>query len=99
VAVWVAKSHVRAVSAEDEPADMTLAEAIESGSYVEILRAQRRDIVECLPDERGPARAALHRQLALISKEIQALDDVALQAKLEAAGDVGEAEAWNAEAI
>jgi len=100
--VWVAKSHVRAVSAEDEPADMTmtLAEAIESGSYVEILRAQRRDIVECLPDERGPARAALHRQLALISKEIQALDDVALQAKLEAAEDErGEAEAWNAEAI
>lgn len=100
--MWVAKSHVRAVSAEDEPADMTmtLAEAIESGSYVEILRAQRRDIVECLPDERGPARAALHRQLALISKEIQALDDVALQAKLEAAEDErGEAEAWNAEAI
>lgn len=98
----MAKSHVRAVSAEDEPADMTmtLAEAIESGSYVEILRAQRRDIVECLPDERGPARAALHRQLALISKEIQALDDVALQAKLEAAEDErGEAEAWNAEAI
>ena len=100
--MWVAKSHVRAVSAEDEPADMTmtLAEAIKSGSYVEILRAQRRDIVECLPDERGPARAALHRQLALISKEIQALDDVALQAKLEAAEDErGEAEAWNAEAI
>ena len=100
--MWVAKSHVRAVSVEDEPVDMTmtLAEAIESGSYVEILRAQRRDIVECLPDERGPARAALHRQLALISKEIQALDDVALQAKLEAAEDErGEAEAWNAEAI
>ena len=46
----------------------TLAQAILNGSYLEILLAQRREIVETLPDQRGPAKAALHRQLTLLSK-------------------------------
>lgn len=55
----------------DEP--MSLAEAIELGDYLEILMAQRRQIAADLPDEKGPAKAAMHRQLSLLSKEIQAL--------------------------
>lgn len=58
----------------------TLAEAVEAGEYLEILLAQRREIVSSLPDEKGPAKAALHRQLSIISKEIQTL-------KLAAVGD------------
>jgi len=52
---------------------MSLSEAIELGDYLQILLAQRREIVTSLPEERGPAKAALHRQLSLISKEIEAL--------------------------
>jgi len=29
--------------------------------------------VKSLPDEKGPAKAALHRQLSMISKEIETL--------------------------
>lgn len=82
----------------DPPKVLSLDEAIQSGDYLEILRAQRRDIVKSLPDEKGPAKAALHRQLALISKEIQALE---ARAKQEAAegGDAGADETWDEEAI
>lgn len=52
---------------------LTLAEAIESGDYLQILLAQRRSIAADLPDEKGPAKAAMHRQLSLLSKEIEAL--------------------------
>lgn len=55
------------------PEDPTLAQAISGGDYIEILLAQRREIVETLPDVRGAAKAALHRQLTLISKEIEAI--------------------------
>lgn len=51
----------------------TLAEAVETGDYREILLAQRREIVASLPGEKGPAKAALHRQLSLISKEIESI--------------------------
>ncbi len=51
----------------------SLAEAVESGDYREILLAQRREIVASLPNEKGPAKAALHRQLSTISKEIESL--------------------------
>lgn len=70
------RSHVRVVAPDEvaQPAKpKSLGEAIESGDYLEILLAQRRDIVASLPDEKGPAKAALHRQLSLISKEITAL--------------------------
>ncbi|MFJ6427522.1 hypothetical protein [Microbacterium maritypicum] len=40
---------------------------------MQILLAQRREIANDLPDEKGPAKAALHRQLSLLSKEIEAL--------------------------
>ncbi|QDF19733.1 hypothetical protein QEH38_gp01 [Mycobacterium phage LilSpotty] len=55
------------------PKPKTLAEAVESGDYREILLAQRREIVDSLPNEKGPAKAALHRQLLMISKEIETL--------------------------
>lgn len=68
--------HLRAVEpGESAPAPIpTLSEAVESGDYLAILRAQRRDIVRSLPDEKGPAKAALHRQLSMISKEIETLE-------------------------
>lgn len=92
----------RAVTAEDvpevKPEPMTLQQAIDSGKYLEILRAQRREIVASLPEEKGPAKAALHRQLSLISKEIQALEASAKQEAIENGGPV-EDEAWDAEAI
>lgn len=53
---------------------LTLVEAVEAGDYLEILRAQRRDIAASLPDEKGPAKAALHRQLSVIAKEIELLE-------------------------
>lgn len=97
------RTHIRVVNPGEQaessaPAKvLSLDEAIQSGVYVEILRAQRRDIVKSLPDERGPAKAALHRQLAVISKEIQALE---AKAKQEAAEDgVAGDEDWNEEAI
>lgn len=67
---------LRAVASDEVPTPpkvLTLAEAIESGDYLQILLAQRREIAMSLPDEKGPAKAALHRQLSLISKEIESL--------------------------
>jgi hypothetical protein len=67
---------LRVVAPDETPTPpqiLSLAEAIELGDYLQILLAQRREIVTSLPDERGPAKAALHRQLSLISKEIEAL--------------------------
>lgn len=72
----VRKPPVRALLPDEAPVPpriMTLAEAIESGDYLQILLAQRREIAADLPDEKGPAKAALHRQLSLLSKEIEAL--------------------------
>ena len=102
------RSHLRGVAPDEAPPDPpappskppTLSEAVEQGDYLEILRAQRREIVDSLPDERGPAKAALHRQLALISKEIQALEAKQAQAdKEDAEGVVVEDEVWDAEAL
>lgn len=79
------RSHVRVVSPDEKPAKpkvLTLHEAVESGDYLDILLAQRREIVSSLPDERGPAKAALHRQLALISKEIESLRAVAEESEV-----------------
>lgn len=72
----VRKSPLRAVAPDEVPETpkiLTLAEAIEGGDYLQILMAQRREIAADLPDERGPAKAAMHRQLLLLSKEIEAL--------------------------
>lgn len=74
---------LRAVGDDEKPArPLTLDEAIAAGDYLEILRAQRRAMAASIPDEKGPALAALHRQLALVSKEIAALE-------LKDAEDVG----------
>jgi len=83
----MAKAKLRAVAPDEKPAKpakpKTLAEAIEGGDYLEILLAQRREIATSLPDEKGPAKAALHRQLSLISKEIEALTAAAEQEAAE----------------
>jgi len=97
----MAKANLRAVTKDDKPAapakPKTLSEAVESGTYLEILEAQRRQMVLDVKDERGPARAALHRQIALHSKEIAALQ---AEADQEAAESVhAEDEAFDASAI
>lgn len=75
----------------------TLAEAIEGGKYLDILVAQRREMVKDVRDERGPAKAAMHRQIALLSKEIAGLQAEAEQE----ASESGEApdEPFDAEAL
>lgn len=70
------KPQLRAVGPDETPEPvkiLTLAEAVETGDYLQILLAQRREIVADLPDEKGPAKAALHRQLSILSKDIEAL--------------------------
>lgn len=88
------KRTLRAVSKDETPppppAPKTLLEAVQSGTYLEILEAQRRQMVEDVEDERGPARAALHRQIALHSKEIAALQ---VEVAQEAAEDAQTADA------
>ena len=71
-----------------------LAEAIEFGTYREILVEQRRSIVSDLPNEKGPAKAALHRQLGLISKEIETLDAAATEGEGSVTADTAD-EAWD----
>jgi len=61
----------------------TLSEAVESGTYLEILMAQRRQMVTDLSTTTGPALAALHRQIALHSKEIASLQAEAEQEAIE----------------
>lgn len=80
------KANLRAVSPDEKPAEppappkpLTLSEAIEGGVYIEILKAQRREMVRDVRDEKGPAKAAMHRQIALLSKEIASLDAAAKQ--------------------
>lgn len=63
----------------------TLAEAAESGSYLEVLVAQRREMIRDVKDVNGPAKAALHRQIALHSKEIALLQESAKQEASESA--------------
>jgi hypothetical protein len=66
-------SHARISRAFQTTEDPSLAQAISGGDYLDILLAQRREIVATLPNEHGPALAALHRQLALLSKEIESV--------------------------
>lgn len=100
----MAKPDLRAVQpGETPPAKAkipTLVEAIESGDPLTIALAQRRDIAAALPDEKGPAKAALHRQLMLVSKEIETLKMSAAQAAREDADDGHvEDEVWDEEAL
>lgn len=74
----VVKRSLRAVSADEKPPvkqkPLTLAQAVETGDYLKILIAQRHEIAEAIPDEKGPAKAALHRQLSIVAKEIEAIE-------------------------
>ena len=72
----VRKSQSPAVEPGEAPVSkvLTLVEAVTLGDYLEILRAQRREMVDALPETKGPALAAMHRQLALISKEIASME-------------------------
>ncbi len=94
---------LRAVGADEKPAEpakpQTLDEAIAGGVYLEILRAQRREIAAALPNEKGPALAALHRQLSLLAKEISQLEAKAKQEGDEDAEGAAADEAWDAEAL
>jgi hypothetical protein len=99
----VAKADLRVATEEDAKAvaekakPKTLADAVESGTYLEILVAQRREMIRDVKDVNGPAKAALHRQIALVSKEIAGLQAAAEQ---EATEDAEAAdEAFDAEAL
>ena len=86
-------SALRAVKPGEKRArPKSLAQAIESGDYREILEAQRREIAKSLPEERGPAKAALHRQLSLISKELQTIAAADLRGEKSVVADTDDAE-------
>ncbi|UUW87411.1 helix-turn-helix domain-containing protein [Pimelobacter simplex] len=101
-AVGTKRTTLRVADPGEKPAaakKLSLVEAIESGSYEDILRAQRRDAVKSLATLGGPALAAMHRQIASLSKEIEGLE----QAKTEGT-DIGAAiatpdEEFDAEAL
>lgn len=76
---------------------LSLAEAVETGDHLTILIAQRREIAASIPEEKGPAKAALHRQLSIVSKEIEALESRATEDADDAAQV--EDEAWDEETI
>jgi hypothetical protein len=95
------RKNLRAVAPDEKPVPpkiLSLAEAVETGDYREILIAQRREIAMSIPEEKGPAKAALHRQLSIIAKELEALEANAKQEAIENAGPA-EDEAWDSEAI
>lgn len=99
------KSPLRTVKPDEKPAEpvkpKTLAEAIESGTYLEILIAQRRDVVDGLPRTSGAPLAAMHKTLRELSKEIAQLEELARQKGGEDAEGAAAAadEPWNAEAL
>lgn len=84
-----ARKNLRAVGADEKPAakpkPKSLVEAAEAGDYRELLEAQRMDIARSLasPETQGPARAALHRQLGLIARELREMDEADAQEVLE----------------
>ena len=72
------KSVLRAVGPDEAPASrmpevLSLDDAIKRGSYLQILIAQRAQMVVDLAETKGPALAALHRQISVTSKEIESL--------------------------
>jgi hypothetical protein len=94
-----AKRNLRVATDADAPPakPKTLTEAVDGGTYLEILVAQRRQMIADLSEAKGPALAALHRQIALHSKEIAALQSEAQQEATEDA-EVAD-EAFDAEAL
>jgi hypothetical protein len=76
-----AKRTLRVATEADAPLakPKTLVEAAASGDYRQLLEAQRLDIARSLqnPETQGPARAALHRQLGLVARELREMDEAA----------------------
>lgn len=92
---------LRAVTPGEKPSrkkPLTLTQAVEGGDYLEILRAQRREMVRDVADERGPAKAAMHRQIALLSKEIATLESPDGDDEVRSASKTPD-EAWDSSAI
>lgn len=67
------------------PKPLSLAQAIETGDVLEIMLAQRRQIASDIPAANGPAVAALHRQLTLLTQEIA--EEQAVRRKAEGEAD------------
>ena len=81
------KPALRAVEPGEKPAKvLTLEEAVATGDPLQIELAQRRDIVAKLKDAKGPAAAALHRQLSLTNDKIERLQAKADQEQKERGG-------------
>lgn len=96
----VRKSPLRAVGPDESPKPprrLSLEEAAETGDPLEFARAQRWSMIAAVPDLGGPALAAMHRQLALISKEIAAMESKDAD-ESEGGADVEDGE-FDAEAI
>lgn len=97
------KKTLRAVGADEKPAQKakpkSLVEAAEGGDYRELLEAQRMDIARSLanPETQGPARAALHRQLGMVARELREMDAADEQEVRE--GGIAPDEAFDASAI
>lgn len=91
---------LRVATEADAPKNVkpkTLAQAAEGDDYLEILIAQRREMIRDVGDVTGPAKAALHRQIALHSKEIAGLQAAAAEEAAEDA-EVSD-EAFDTEAL
>lgn len=96
----MAKPKLRAVADDEKPTPkpMSLAEAVETGDHYQILVAQRRQIVVDMRDANGPAKAALHRQLSLLSKEIAVIDMAGGDDEISQAATTAD-DAWDSSAI
>ena len=68
---------LRAVKPDEQPTPpvkiTSLTDAIEHGTYEDVLVWQRKEAVRSLPGLQGPAVAAMHRQIASLSKDIEAI--------------------------
>src|SRR5690242_2762589 len=97
----MAAKQLRAVKPDEKPAPSrpkSLAQAAEGTDYLEILIAQRREMIRDVAEVSGPAKAALHRQIALHSKEIAGLQAAAAEEAAEN-GDAVEDEALDAASL
>lgn len=101
------RAPLRAVTEQDAAAaakpkrtrPKTLAQAAENGTYLEILVAQRREMIRDVKSASGPAKAAIYRQIALASKEIAALEAAAAEEAAEDAEADATDEDFSAEAL
>lgn len=71
-----------------QPEDpMTLAQALDHGTYLDTLLAQRREMTKDVRTVGGPAKAAMYRLIASLSKDIAALEAERKQEQDEQSGD------------